>query len=134
MTYQRNMLADYHELEQPEKVGLRDGSTADAIGVGKVYIQVKSIEIVLLVSELAGSLFSVRAATSHGHSVKFSKTRCWIRNYKRKLCTSNSEGKLYNLGCTTRSVKQTSLASLEVCQKIFHILLLSPYTMTLNNS
>ena len=31
MTYQRNILADYHELKKPEKVGLGDGRTVDAI-------------------------------------------------------------------------------------------------------
>ena len=79
MTYQRNVLADYHKLEKPEKVGLGDGQTVDAIGVAKVYIQVRStissereksfcIEDVLLVPELACNLFSVRAATSHQKS------------------------------------------------------------------
>ena len=42
MTYQRVILADYHEFEQPEKVGLGDGRTVNAVGVGKVYIQVRS--------------------------------------------------------------------------------------------
>ena len=42
MTYQRGIFADYHEFEQSEKVGLGDGRTVDAVGVGKVYIQVRS--------------------------------------------------------------------------------------------
>ena len=129
MTYQRDILADYHEFEQTEKVGLGDGRTVDVVGAGKVYIQVKNtissesrvkrfcIENVLLVPKLACSLFSVRAATSHGHSVKFSKTKCWIRNPKGKLCAIGTlEDKLYRLECTSRPAEQTSLASVEVRQ------------------
>ena len=71
----------------------------------------------LLVPELACNLFSVRAATSHGHSVKFSKTKCWIRNHKGKLCALGTlEEKLYHLDCTTRLVEVASLASSEVRQ------------------
>ena len=93
MTYQRGILAQYHKFEQPEKVGLGDGRTVNAVGFGKVYIQVRStisvkrfcIKNVLLVPKLACSLFSVRAAISHEHSVKFSKTKHWIRNPQGKL-------------------------------------------------
>ena len=64
MTYQRDILADYHEFEQPEKVGLGDGRTVDAVGIRNVYILVKNtissgsrvkrfcIEKVLLVTSL----------------------------------------------------------------------------------
>ena len=125
MTYERGILADYHEFELPEKVGLGDGSTVDAVGTGKVYIQVRStissdrynrfcIENVLLVPKLACNLFSVRAAASHGHSVKFSKTKCWIRNPKGKLCAIGTlTDRLYHLECT---FEQASLASSEVRQ------------------
>ena len=71
----------------------------------------------LLVPKLACSLFSIRAATSHGHSVKFSKTKCWIRNPKGKLCAIGTlKDKLYHLECTSRPAEQTSLASVAVRQ------------------
>jgi hypothetical protein len=73
MTWDRNLLTDYQPFERPEKVGLGDGRTADAIGIGNVHL-----EMVFKVSEpnksimykdvqLACILFSVRAAASKGN-------------------------------------------------------------------
>ena len=38
MTREKQILSDYREFETPEKVGLGDGRTVDAIGVGNVYV------------------------------------------------------------------------------------------------
>ncbi len=49
--------------------------------------------------------------------MKFSKTKCWIRNPKGTLCAIGTlEDKLYRLECTSRPTEQTSLASVEVRQ------------------
>ena len=38
MTSEKKILTSYHEFEKPEKVGLGDGQTVDAVGMGNVYI------------------------------------------------------------------------------------------------
>ena len=51
MTWDRNLVTDYQPLERPEKVGLGDGHTADAIGFGNVHLEM--IFKVLYVPQLA---------------------------------------------------------------------------------
>ena len=67
------------------KVGLGDGRTVDAVGMGNVFISMQlnkcesnecMIYKVLYVPKLACNLFSVRAAASKGKSVKFSDDKC----------------------------------------------------------
>jgi len=81
------ILTNYHEFEKSEKVGLGDGRTFDAVGLGNVYInmQLKECEPreciiykVLYVPKLVCNLFLVRAAAARGKSVKFSNDKCWI--------------------------------------------------------
>ena len=38
MIRQKELLVDYVEFENPEKVGLGDGKTVEAVGMGKVAI------------------------------------------------------------------------------------------------
>ena len=60
------LLSEYQEFKTPEKVGLGDGRTVDAIGVGNVHVKMKLkvgepkkcvIHRVLYVPELACNLF-----------------------------------------------------------------------------
>jgi hypothetical protein len=120
MTNQREHMSDYQEFKQPEKVGLGDGRTVDALGIGKVHVHMSSgresnkavITNVLLVPKLACSLFSVRAATSTGSKINFGTTRCWIRDANGKLCgTGTLENKLYQLHCKSVTSESTSMAS-----------------------
>ena len=75
MTWDRNLLTDCQPFERPEKVGLGDGRTADAIGIGNVHLEMvfkvsepnKSIVYKVLYVQLACILFSVRAAASKGN-------------------------------------------------------------------
>ncbi len=110
MTNDQEVLTGYQKFEHPEKVGLGDGRTVDALGIGKVYVNVRCgvnspcrvkrvpITNVLYVPELTRNLFSVRAATSNGNSVRFGESKCWIRNAKGKLCGMGTlMGKLYQL-------------------------------------
>ena len=98
MTSEKKILTSYCEFERPEKVGLGDGRTVDAVGVGNVYIsmQLKECEPnecmiykVLHVPKLACNLFSVRAA-SKGKSVKFSDDKCRIYNRAGNVCNTDS--------------------------------------------
>ena len=74
---------------EPEKVKLGDGRTAQAIGIGKVHIDMEFkisnmkrfvMNNVLFVPNLTCNLFSVRAAVAMGNSIKFGKYKSWIRN------------------------------------------------------
>ena len=99
MTQEKEVLTDYKEFEKPEKVGLGDGRTVDAIGIGKVYVNLlfkvsdpkKGVLYnVLYVPKLTYNLFSVKAAVAKGNSVKFGPKRCWIWNPKGKSCAMGS--------------------------------------------
>ena len=98
MTWNKELLAEYQEFETPEKVGLGDGHTVDALGIGNIHLRMlfkvsqskKSVMYkVLYVPQLARNLFSVRAAASKGNLIKFGHTHCWIRD---------SDGKLNGMG------------------------------------
>ena len=78
MTRDKELLADYKELEIPEKVSLGDGHMVDAHGVGNVHLNMvfeggpsKKFVMyrVLYVPQLASNLFSVRAAALKGSLV-----------------------------------------------------------------
>jgi len=95
MTCNKKAMTNFHEFKKPEKVGLGDGHTVDAIGVGNVYIRMQLgngeskefvIHRVLYVPNLACNLFSVRAAASKGKSVKFVDDKCWIYNRAGNVC------------------------------------------------
>ena len=118
MTCRRELLTDYKEFENPEKVSLGDGRFVDAVGVGNVHLKMlfkvsepkKSVMYeVLYVPKLACNLFSVRAAASKG---KFGKVRCWIRDSKGILRGMGSlMDKLYQLDCESIIHEQASVAS-----------------------
>ena len=60
---------------------------------------------------LACNLFSERAAVAKGNSVKFSKSKCWIRNPSGNLCgTGLLVGKLYQLDREPVSAEHASVA------------------------
>ena len=121
MTPEKELLVNYHQFEKPEVVGLGDGRTVEAIGVGTVYMNMTFkvsdpkravLEQVLYVPKLACNLFSVRAAVSRGNVVQFGHTRCWIRGVRRKLLGMGSLiGKLYQLDCIPVSMEQATVAS-----------------------
>ena len=120
-THRRELLTDYKEFENPEKVSLEDGRFVDAVGVGNVHLKMlfkvsepkKSVMYeVLYVPKLACNLFSVRAAASKGNIVKFGKVRCWIRDSKGILRGMGSlMDKLYQLDCESIIHEQASVAS-----------------------
>ena len=109
MTFQKELLTDFHEFHTPEKVGLGDGKIVEAIGVGNVHLimqfkvsdQKQAVMYkVLYVPNLACNLFSVRAAAERGNTVKFGHSKCWIRKRTGELVGMASlTGKLYHLHC-----------------------------------
>ena len=120
MTNKRSFLVNYREFQTPEKVGLGDGRTVDAIGIGNVHVDMtfkvskpkKAIMYnVLHVPNLACNLFSVRAAAVKGNFVKFGRIRCWIKNEKGELCGMGSlSDRLYRLDCKPVPAEHVSVA------------------------
>ena len=85
MTQTRELLVDYEEFDKPQKVCLGDGRTVEAFGRGNIhftmiFIMSKPKKVTmrnaLYIPDLACNLFSVRAATAKGNTVKFGNTRC----------------------------------------------------------
>lgn len=109
MTPKREYFSTYRAFSTPEKVGLGDGRTVEAVGVGTVRVNMlfkvsnskKAVMYdVLHVPKLACNLFSVRAAAKKGNTVKFNQVRCWIKGPKGSLQGMGSlTGKLYQLKC-----------------------------------
>ena len=121
MMNQKEILKQYKEFQQPEKVGLGDGRTVLALGAGNVQVNMRCgldgkiqrsiIHDALFVPKLTCNLFSVRAAATKGNRVNFGEKKCWIRNNKGKLCGMGSlVEKLYQLDCEPTSKIQTSVA------------------------
>ncbi len=102
MTRKKELLMNYMEFEKPEKVGLGDGNTVEAVGVGNIQMNMffresspkrSVLYSVLYVPKLACNLFSVRAAVTKGNTVK-----CWIRDGEGKVRGMGSlVDKLYRL-------------------------------------
>lgn len=125
MAQDKELLSDYKDFEKPEKVGLGDGRTVDAVGSGKVYVNMlfkvsdhkKAVLYnVLYVPNLTCNLFSVKAAVSKGNFVKFGPTKCWIRNSKGNLCAMGSlADKLYQLDCEVISRERATVVSEQRC-------------------
>ena len=121
MTWDKELLTDYREFDSPERVGLGDGRTVDALGVGNVYIRMlirvsqrkmSVVHNVLHVPQMACNLFSVRAAASKGNLIKFGHSRCWIRDSSGKLCGMGTMvNKLYQLDCEAIQSKAATLAT-----------------------
>ena len=88
MKRKMDLLIDYDE---PERVGLSDDRSVEAICVGNVHLcmllNVSDATVcqVLYVPKLAYNLFSVRAAAAKENSIKFRDSRSWIRDRNGKL-------------------------------------------------
>jgi len=123
MTHDRNLLLNYHEFEKHSKVGLGDGSTVEAVGVGNVCVRMVFTGIeskkavlydVLYVPKLRCNLFSVRAAAGKGNMLQFGHTRCWIWDKNRKLRGMGSlVDKLYQLDCEAVPREHASVATMQ---------------------
>ena len=121
MTWDRSLLTDYQEFKLPEKVGLGDGRTADAVGFGNVHLNMvlkvsepkKCIMYkVLYVPQFTCNRFSLRAAASKGNVVKFGHSRCWIRNREGALQGMGTlTDKLYHLDCRPANPEKALFAT-----------------------
>ena len=123
MTREKEILSDYRQFEKPEKVGLGDGRTVDAVGVRNVHVEMvfgiskpKKYVIcqVLYVPKLTCNLFSVRAAAVKGKYIRFGHTKCWIRDSSENLCGMGSlVDNLYHLDCKPVFMELASIVSKE---------------------
>ena len=90
-----------------KKVGLGDGYTLDAVGMGKVEVvawvsrnqsKLYTMHDVLYVPAMKVNLFSVRSAAEKNLIIQFGHTRCWFKNKLGKLrATGTLIDKLYYL-------------------------------------
>jgi len=121
ITSQRELLTDYCKFERPEKVGLGDVQTVDAVGTGNAYKNMQMndgerkqcvIYKALYVPKLACNLFSVRAAAAKGKSMKFCNRKCFICSRANNVCgTGTLVGKPYQLNCKPIASDHVSVAS-----------------------
>ena len=119
MTHQKEFLLDYPEFATPEKVGVGDGRVVEALGIGNVRLNMRfkvseskraTLHNVMCVPKLACNLFSVRAAASKSNTVKFGRTRCWIRSNDGELLGMGSlADKLYPLDCEPAALEHASV-------------------------
>ncbi len=119
----RSSFENFRELTVPEKVGMGDGRTVDALGVGDVYLRMLvdarkpcmvPLSNVLYVPKLAGNLFSVKSVTARGYVVEFQGGACSIRRSSGRVRAAGSlVGNLYHLHCTSVSREVASVAASE---------------------
>ena len=127
MTFESSVFHDSKDFEAPEPVGLGDGHTVSAIGVGKVKVITQLhngdrvicwMTNVLYVPKLTNNLFSINTATTKGNTVSFRHNDCYIRNKNRKVIgTGSSLGKLYKLDC---EVQQLSAEKATIANEPIH--------------
>ena len=126
MTPNRRHFLEYRSFSTPEKIGLGDGRVLEAVRVGSIRMNMlfkvsnskKAVMYdVLHVPKLASNLFSVRAAAKRGNTVKFGRSKCWIRGRNGTLDGMGSlVGKLYHLECElTEKMRR-------LCQKAYRML------------
>ena len=121
MTPKREYFTEYQVFSTPEKVALGDGRVVEAVGAGKIQLNMlfkvsnskrSVMHDVLHVPKLSCNLFSVRAAAKRGNTVKFGQSKCWIRGPKGTLQGMGSlSGKLYQLKCEVLDEETASLVS-----------------------
>lgn len=131
MTPYRSMFIEYEKLDKPEKVGLGDGRTVDATGVGKVKVALKInhnkvepgiLHEVLHVPQLATNLFSVRSATERGRIIQFGHTRCWIKDKRGKVKAMGTlRDKLFHLDCDS-FINESAAVAMDIWhQRLAHL-------------
>ena len=92
ITWNNELLHDLKQLHPSQKVGQGDGHTVDAIGTGKVRINMlldnqakTAVFSDVLYVPLACNLFSVKAVAEKGNKIKFYGTNFWINSPKGNL-------------------------------------------------
>ena len=86
MTFEKDLIVDFYEYEQPSKIYLGDNRAIEAFGEGKVnlscYDESNAVELtlnkVLYVPSLSKNLLSVPAMTQMGAEVLFDEGKCII--------------------------------------------------------
>ncbi len=109
MTSKADLLTAYTKFNTPRLVRLGDGSASPAIGAGEALFKIESegagsvvikLQRVLLVPDLASSLFSTIAASDNGNQVTFFKGGCEIKAADGTLVANAKRiGKLFYLKC-----------------------------------
>ena len=109
MIKEKTVLRNYRNFDSPELVRLGDGHVVEALGAGNLSVKVFApngsdckftISDVLYIPQLASNLFSVKAATKHGHILLFNNVECWVKcSTGRRITLGSLRGKLYEMRC-----------------------------------
>ena len=109
MINDKSVLRNYESFDSPQLVCLGDGHLVKALGAGNLFVKIHTssesdckftISDVLYVPQLTNNLFSVKAATKHGHELLFNDVECWVKCHKRRRIKIGSmTGKLYEMRC-----------------------------------
>ena len=124
MTNRKDALVSFREFKIPQLVRVGDGRTVEAVGIGKVQLEMKfkvsdskviTMHDVLFVPKLASNLFSVGAAVGNGNMMQFRDDRCYIRSQSGSLHGIGLRKKdgLYQLNCKTIVPDKASVAASE---------------------
>ena len=124
MTFEKDLIVDFYEYEQPSKIYLGDNRAIEAFGEGKVnlscYDELHAVALtlnkVLYVPNLSKNLLSVPAMTQMGADVLFDEGKCIISKNERKftighlldskLYIVNRDGEAHIASTTSQSLEQ----------------------------
>ena len=93
MTFEKDLIVDFYEYEQPSKIYLGDNRAIEAFGEGKVNLScydeshavALTLNKVLYVPNLSKNLLSVPAMTQMGADVLFDEGKCIISKNEKKI-------------------------------------------------
>ena len=124
MTFEKDLIVDFYEYEQPSKIYLGDNRAIKAFGEGKVNLScydeshavALTLNKVLYVPNLSKNLLSVPAMTQMGADVLFDEGKCIISKNERKftighlldskLYIVNRDGEAHIASTTSQSLEQ----------------------------
>ena len=124
MTFEKDLIVDFYEYEQPSKIYLGGNRAIEAFGEGKVNLScydeshavALTLNKVLYVPNLSKNLLSVPAMTQMGADVLFDEGKCIISKNERKFTTGhlldsklyivNRDGEAHIASTTSQSLEQ----------------------------
>ena len=131
MSYDKEMMVDYVQFDDPQKVRLGDNRVVQAFGKGNIWLDIKAgkdyqparLVDVLYVPDLAKNLFSVSAAAKRGYSIELQQSGCVIRDKFRNVSGSGKlQNNLYVLDVSKKNVEShdVNVASNEHLEDLWH--------------
>ena len=114
MTYMKEALSEYQELDNEEPVTLGDGKMVSALGKGNIKLLLQNGETgtlnnVLYVPKLTCNLFSVGAAADNNLTILFDRNSCtFINSNGQHIASGTRVNRMYQLNLRTESACYTN--------------------------